>query len=158
MQVILCSILRSEWLVTQITLVWKFPSAYTFTSLQVTPFREWSVTHFTGKGCSPVCTCWCFFRVPWSVNDLLYTLHAYGHSPVCSRWCIFRLPCSVNDYCTDIWKFSCIFHEYHKSSISSCEISLTMNFTQKWTINVKSKDRYLFTSHLNAWFSPQLFS
>ena len=99
MQRILYSILRSEWLVIQIKHTWymEVPQCVHIYMSSGYPIPRMICYTSQVKSHSPVCTRWCFFRVPWSVNDLLHTSHAYGHSPVCRRRCTFRLPCSVND-------------------------------------------------------------
>ena len=43
-----------------------------------------------------ICTRWCTFRIPLSVNVLLHTSQENGRSPVCTCWCNFRCSSCVN--------------------------------------------------------------
>jgi hypothetical protein len=50
-------------------------------------WAEYVITHDTW-----ICT----FRLHVALNVLLRTSQQYGHSPVCTHWCIFRCPTSLN--------------------------------------------------------------
>jgi hypothetical protein len=61
---------------------------YELLYLQAPMVNELFITQEYGS--SPLCMCWCVFKLLCLLNDLLHTSQEYGWSSPCTIWCSFR--------------------------------------------------------------------
>jgi hypothetical protein len=125
----------SEWLLTNVTVIWMFttvycwwlfrlhlllndlpqvtgirvlPSVCILVPLQVTLTSEWLLTNVTEIWKLPLCNSLSFFKLPLAVNELLHMSQAKGQSPLCISWCVFKTLLLLNDllHTSQVWERS----------------------------------------------------
>jgi hypothetical protein len=126
-------ILHIEWFIKQITGIWTCSTLYLQMIIQTMRLSEWFITKKNLYGCSTQFMHWCNFTKPCSLNDLLHTIHSYGHFLQCMQWCLLKSPCFLKDL-LHVTPVQMIFTKYalvHLQITLFSELFLT-NFTHTW--------------------------